>query len=217
MTDARSYLGRHARTAVRPPIGAAEAALRAARARSGTAGADGRSSRALALTAVGIGAVLALLAACILWRAVTGALLAPTARESAPSVRPEPVDQAVTLDADDPGARAIVYGSRTYTVRRMEDGSLRAVRSGTGDQGGTVPLFSVEGEPAGLAVYNYAVIVVENHGDRFAVRSCVDTDGSVPVTIAEASGSVTGVELDKASLRLEVDDDKTFEIDLDIR
>lgn len=217
---------------VHAPINAASAAKRAAHAKAGQEGAlraaaagtsharasrphdSGRSPRALTYAAIGIGALLALVLAFVLARAVMGAMLAPDARDTAASTQPASVNQAVTLNADDLGSTTITYGNRVYAVRSFDDGIVRVTRGTAGTSSEAVSLFDIVGTPVGLAVYDGTVYAVANLDGIYTVRAYVDADGSMPTTIAEESGNVSNVALDGSNLRLTDLDGKVFEINL---
>ena len=222
-------------TGVHAPINAAEAAKRAAHVRpdeedalraaaagtrrpraAGTC-AQGRSPRALTFAAVGIGAALALVLAFVLIRAIMGALLAPDARDAVESAQPASENQAVTIDADDLSSASVAYGLTMYAVRSFDDGVMRVVRSSTDAPDAFVSLFDISGTPVGLAVYNGTIYAVANLDGSYTVGAYVDADGSVPVQIAEESGTASDVALDGFQLKITCTDGKAFELDLESR
>ena len=230
MADTRP--SRRPASGVHAPINAASAAKRAAHAKAGQEGAlraaaagtsrarmsrsseSNHAPRALTYAAIGIGALLALVLAFVLARAIIGAMLAPDARDTAASTQPASVNQAVTLNADDLGSTTITYGNRVYAVRGFDDGVVRVTRGTVGTSSEAVSLFDIVGTPVGLAVYDGTVYAVANLDGIYTVRAYVDADGSMPTTIAEESGNVSNVALDGSALKLTNLDGRVFEINL---
>ncbi|MDN0069865.1 hypothetical protein [Collinsella ihumii] len=66
-------------------------------------------------------------------------------------------------------------------------------------------------------MYNGTIYAVANLDGSYTVCAYVDSDGSVPVQIAEESGTASDVALDGSQLKITCTDGKTFELDLENR
>ena len=222
---------------VRAPINAAAAAKRAARVKPGedeerlraeaagtvraprcrggaAAPAGAGANRAVTGAAVAIGALLAVLAVFVLGNALVGTLLSDSGREPVISAQASAENQAATVDPADPGAAAIVYGSRRYAVAAAQDGSYVLTRGDAVAGGDVLTLFTLAGSPAGIACYDGTLYAVSNLDGGYAVQAFVEGDGSIPTTIAEGDGTVTGVALDGEQLELTIDTGQIGTIDL---
>lgn len=219
-------------SAPRRPVNAAEAAYRAARARSrgeeeryrsqamgrsvsGVARAE-RPARAMSAAALALGALLAALAFLVLARATFNALTYPDERPSGVSESMEPAASAISVDPDAPSESTLdVYGS-TFGVAVDDEGASVFFRMPAGgDPSDATSLITVDGKPAGMAYTGDTFIAVVNTDGGYEVWACSDSQGALPTCISEGPERVSAVKFEQAALVLEGDEGALASLSLD--
>ncbi len=209
--------------APRRPVNAAEAAHRAARARSrddeeryrrqamGTSASrvdrregSARAGRAISIAAVVVGALLAAIAFFVLGRAVLDALLYSDEVPVSTSKPAETDALAVTVDPDDPSTSTLDVSGRSFGVSVDDGGTARFYRmAAEGDATDATELVAVSGDPAGMAYTGGMFYAVVNVGEGYEVWACSDSQGALATCVSSGPGRVVAVGLEQGVLTLE--------------
>lgn len=223
MTDMQRTSRTQGAQTPRRPVNAAEAAHRAARARSrdeeeryrrqamGTSASraarrrdPARAGRTISIAAVVVGALLAAVAFFVLGRALLGALLYS---DEAPISASEPAETgalAVTVDPDDASASTLDVYDRSFGVSVDDEGTARFYRmDAAGDAADATELIAVSGEPVGMAYAGGTFFAIVNVDDGYEVWACSDSQGALATCVASGSGRVVAVGLEQDVLTLE--------------
>lgn len=223
MTDMQRTSRTQGAQTPRRPVNAAEAAHRAARARSrdeeeryrrqamGTSasraarqGDPARAGRAISIAAVVAGALLAAIAFFVLGRAVLGALLYSDETPVSTSKPAETDALAVTVDPDDASASTLDVYDRSFGVSVDDEGTARFYRmDAAGDAADATELVAVSGDPAGMAYTGGMFYAVVNVGEGYEVWACSDSQGALATCVSSGPGRVVAVGLEQDVLTLE--------------
>lgn len=142
---------------------------------------------------------------------VLAALDAPST-SLGPSTR---VEQAQTS-----GAEGIEYDGYTYNVVQQEDGTWAFVRSSNADAS-SLTIFTLEGTPVTVVLYNGAFVIPENLDNTWKVMVWVNADASIPDVLTrgneepvQGDGSIASASLNGSNLVLNFDNNATDTIPL---
>lgn len=137
---------------------------------------------------------------------------------SAPSTSLGPTQRVEQTQAS--SEEGIEYDGYIYKVVHQEDGSWAFVRS-TSDGSSAITIFSLEGNPVTVVLYNGAFIIPENLDNSWKVMVWVNADASIPDVLTrgdnepvQGNGSISSASLNGSNLVLNFDNDATDTIPL---
>lgn len=138
---------------------------------------------------------------------------------NAPSTSLEPSQRVEQTQAK--SEEGIEYDGYTYRVAQQEDGTWAFVRS-TNDGSSAITIFSLEGIPVTVVLYNGAFVIPENLDNLWKVMVWVNADASIPDVLTrgdnepvQGDGSIASASLDGSNLVLNFDNDVTDTVPLD--
>lgn len=117
--------------------------------------------------------------------------------------------------------QSITYNDDVYTLTTQDDGSY-ALSVQTQDSDQQRAIFTLDGTPVQLVLYNGAFIIPENLDGSWDIIAYTVADGSVPAQVTGTNGnpitgegSITSVQLDGATLRITDENSSVTEVALD--